>query len=114
MATMQEILTLLAAGYSREEINAMQTDEPAPAPLPAPAPDPAPETAPQPDPAPVQTPQPDPQQNPFAALERKFDSMIAALQLQNQHRDENPSAPAMTGKTILAEIINPKSGGNHQ
>lgn len=110
MATMQEILTLLAAGYSRAEIDAMQTGELTPAPAPVPEADPAPAPAPQPEPAPA--PQPDPAPaDPLTALNQRFDQMIAALQLQNQHRDELQPAPQMTAKSILAEIINPKSGG---
>lgn len=53
--TMQEILTLVAAGYTKEDIDKMtleSSDAPAPTPDPAPA-DPAPAPAPVPDPAPA-------------------------------------------------------------
>ena len=45
----EEIIRLLDAGYSRDEILAMKEEEPAPAPDPEPTPD-DPEPAPAPDP----------------------------------------------------------------
>ena len=65
MLDAQAILTLLNAGYTKAEIDAMQAPAgttPAPAPAPAPDPAPAPAPAPVPAAAPAPTPAPAPAQ----------------------------------------------------
>lgn len=109
--TCTEILELIRAGYTKEEIDAMMKAEPEPTPAPAPAPTPAPE--PEPTPAPVPEPAPEPKQESeteklVSALGMKFDALTAALQKQNVNQIEGE--PATTTGDIIARIINPHYG----
>jgi hypothetical protein len=103
----EEIMMLVRAGYTKDEISAMQTPaDPAPA-DPAPAdPDPA-DPAPA-DPAPAD---PAPAENPdagsIAELTKAFNNMTAALQLQNINRDMMAPQPQRTAADAIAEIIMP-------
>ena len=60
----EDILTLAKAGFTAQQIAALNIVEKAPAPAPAPEPEPAPAPAPEPEPAPVpaSAPAPDPAQ----------------------------------------------------
>lgn len=98
-----EIIKLLEAGYTRDEILAMQ-EEPAPA-DPAPAdPDPAPEPAPADIAGEVMKEVKDM----FAEMKKE----LTALNIMNSRQDGDT---IKTGEDILANIINPtrtKNGGN--
>lgn len=91
----EEIIKLLDAGYSRDEILAMKEE-------PAPAPDPAePEPAPEPDKAADTT----------AGIMEEVKGMFAemkkeltAMNIMNSRQD---SDEVRTGEDILASIINP-------
>ena len=71
----EEILTLVKAGFTHDEIMQIQGTAPQPAPAPAPVPDPAPvpvpaaAPAPVPAPEPVQTPAPAPVPAPAPAVQ---------------------------------------------
>ena len=118
----EDILTLAKAGFTAQQIAALNTVQQAPAPAPVAQPEPAPAPAPQPEPAPApQEPQPataqDPQPAPstndilaeISALHKDMQS--ALLQTSQQPNGGQPQ----TSEQILAQIINPtypqKEGG---
>lgn len=104
--TAQEVLKLIDAGFSADEIRGMT----APVPDPAPAPDPEPAPAPDPDPAPA--PEPDSATAQPAApswfedFVRKNNEEMAklqrALQVQNVRRAEPPPS-GKTPEQLMAE-----------
>lgn len=86
--TIDDILDLLHAGFTKEEINAMESPAPAPDPAPAPAasPEPAPEPAPAPEPTPANDPAPVPagaESAEIAALKAQIEALTAAVQKNN-------------------------------
>lgn len=98
-----EIIKLLDAGYSREEILAMK-EEPAPAPDPEPTPD-------DPEPAPA----PDPAADVMKEMKEMFAEMKKELTAMNILNSRQESDEVRTGEDVLANIINPtmrKNGGN--
>ena len=109
-----EILELVRAGYTKEEIAAMDTDKETPtdtktepaAPVTPPKedkPEPKPDNKPEPA-APVHTPTES--EKLLAALGLKLDGLTQAVQASNVNRIEGkPNAP--TTDDILAAIINP-------
>ena len=93
----EEIIKLLDAGYSREEILAMK-EEPAPT-DPAPAdPEPA-----DPEPAPA----PDPAADVMKEMKEMFAEMKKELTAMNILNSRQESDDVKTGEDILASIINP-------
>ena len=107
----EEVIKLLNAGYSRDEILAMK-DEPAPAPGPEPAPAPGPEPTPDdPEPAPA----PDPAADVMKEMKEMFAEMKKELTAMNILNSRQESDDVKTGEDVLANIINPtmrKNGGN--
>ena len=113
----EDILTLAKAGFTAQQIAALNTvqQDPAPQPEPAPAPQPEPQpaTAPAPQPEPAPAPQPAPSTNDIlaeiSALHKDMQS--ALLQTSQQPNGGQPQ----TSEQILAQIINPtypqKEGG---
>ena len=106
----EEIIKLLDAGYSRDEILAMK-EEPAPAldPKPTPA-DPEPAPA-DPEPAPA----PDPAADVMKEMKEMFAEMKKELTAINILNSRQESDDVKTGEDVLANIINPtmrKNGGN--
>ena len=98
----EEIIKLLDAGYSREEILAMKEPEPAPDPEPTPA---------DPEPAPV----PDPAADVMKEMKEMFAEMKKELTAMNILNSRQESDEVKTGEDVLANIINPtmrKNGGN--
>lgn len=90
-----EIIKLLDAGYSREEILAMKEE-------PAPAPDPEPTPA-DPEPAPA----PDPAADVMKEMKEMFAEMKKELTAMNILNSRQESDDVKTGEDILASIINP-------
>ena len=87
-----EIIKLLDAGYSREEILQMDTKEPEPAP--EPEPDPAPE------------PEPDLAESIMKEVKDMFAEMrkeLTAMNIMNSRQQDDHNEP----EDILANIINP-------
>lgn len=87
-----EIIKLLDAGYSREEILQMDAKEPEPAPEPEPEPEPAPE--------PVTT------DSIMAEVKEMFAEMrkeLTAMNIMNSRLQDDHNEP----EDILANIINP-------
>ena len=98
----EEIIKLLDAGYSREEILAMKEE-------PAPAPDPEPTDDPEPAPA------PDPAADVMKEMKEMFAEMKKELTAMNIMNSRQESDDVKTGEDVLANIINPtmkKNGGN--
>lgn len=88
-----EIIKLLDAGYSRDEILAMKEE-------PAPAPDPEPD---DPEPAPA----PDPTADVMKEMKEMFAEMKKELTAMNIMNSRQESDEVRTGEDILASIINP-------
>ena len=87
-----EIIKLLDAGYSREEILQMDAKEPEPAPEPEPEPEPAPE--------PIST------ESIMAEVKEMFAEMrkeLTAMNIMNSRLQDDHNEP----EDILANIINP-------
>ena len=89
-----EIIKLLDAGYSREEILAMK-EEPAPAPGPT-----EPEPAPTPEPADIAAGIMEEVKGMFAEMKKE----LTAMNIMNSRQD---SDEVRTEEDILASIINP-------
>lgn len=90
----EEIIKLLDAGYSRDEILAMKEE-------PAPAPDPAePEPAPDPEPADITAGIMEEVKGMFAEMKKE----LTAMNIMNSRQE---SDEVRTGEDILASIINP-------
>lgn len=102
----EEIIKLLDAGYSREEILAMK-EEPAPAPDPEPTPN-DPEPAPAREPADITAGIMEEVKGMFAEMKKE----LTAMNILNSRQE---SDDVKTGEDVLANIINPtmrKNGGN--
>lgn len=102
----EDILTLAKAGFTAQQIAALNTLSVQPAPAPTLTPAPAPTPTPAPTPAPAQTPAPAP-----APAPDPLTQILAQLQLNAVNATQQPAAQTMDD--ILAEIINPptKEGG---
>ena len=98
----EEIIKLLDAGYSREEILEMDK-EPAPEPDPAPTPEPDPAPTDTPDPAPDMTGYMDEMKKMFSDLTKE---LIASNIMRSRQDGEDPD------EDIIAKIINPKIDKN--
>ena len=96
----EEIIKLLDAGYSREEILEMDKE-------PAPEPDPAP--APEPDPAPTDNPAPD-----MAGMMEEMKTMFSDLtkELIASNIMHSRIDGEDDNEDIIAKIINPKIDKN--
>lgn len=101
-----DVILLLRAGYSRQEIDAMSED-----PQEQHQPDPGiPEAAPAPvpaEPAPAQPIQPS-QPDPYQALLQELQGMRQLIQNSNlQTAQQPPQQPKLSGDQVLANIIQP-------
>ena len=122
-----DVLALVNAGFTKDEIMALlaptpapvptPTPEPTPAPDPAPtpAPAPAPDPAPAPAPAPAPTPAPpiirtpdDASQEMFNNILNQMKALTQAVYQNNIIGSNNPLPTQRTAEDITAEIINPK------
>ena len=118
----EDIILLVKAGYTRDQIVAMQAPVPTPAPAPAPAP--APESAPEPTPAPAEPAQAAPAEPPAQPtpaepappkpqgiedlsqmLAAEFAKLNDAIVKANLQQAQQP--PQESVDDILASIINP-------
>ena len=97
----EDIILLVKAGYTRDQIAAMQ------APAPAPAPASAPEPAPEPTPAPAEPEPPKPQviEDLSQMLAAEFAKLNDAIVKANLQQAQQP--PQESVDDILASIINP-------
>ena len=108
----EDIILLVKAGYTRDQIAAMQAPAPTPAPAPEPAPAPTQEPAPAPAPTPAPTPaepqaQPKPQgiEDLSQMLAAEFSKLNDAIVKANLKQAQQP--PLESVDDILASIINP-------
>ena len=113
----EEILTLAKAGFTAQQIAALNmvgtapapiAPEPTPAPaapVAAPAPTPAPVAAPAPTPAPVAAPAPAPQGATADDILKAISGLSA--QVTTGLIQSTPQPTPATAESILAEIINP-------
>lgn len=106
----EDIILLVKAGYTRDQIAAMQAQAPTPAPTPAPAPAPtpapaqAPAPAPEPEPAPAPT-KPQGIEDLSQMLAAEFAKLNDAIVKANLQQAQQP--PQESVDDILASIINP-------
>ena len=105
----EDIILLVKAGYTRDQIAAMQAPAPTPAPAPAPAPTPAPAPAPAPTPAPApaepEPPKPQGIEDLSQMLAAEFAKLNDAIVKANLQQAQQP--PQESVDDILASIINP-------
>ena len=116
--TYTEILELIRAGFTKEEINAMMKD-PEPERIPEkdpenkePTPVPSPDTAPSGDPEPKPTPVPDKKEPTeteklLSALGMQITTLTNAIHAANVAGAEGKTPAEETPETIIARIINP-------
>ena len=99
----EDIILLVKAGYTRDQIAAMQ----APAPTPALTPEPAPAPAPEPTPAPAEPEPHKPQgiEDLSQMLAAEFAKLNDAIVKANLQQAKQP--PQESVDEILASIINP-------
>lgn len=95
----EDIILLVKAGYTRDQIAAMQ------APAPTPAPEPAPAPAPEPTPAPAPTPAVQGINDLSQMLAAEFAKLNDAIVKANLQQAQQP--PQESVDDILASIINP-------
>ena len=99
----EDIILLVKAGYTRDQIAAMQA--PAPTPAPAPAPAPAPTPAPAPAPEEPEPPKPKGIEDLSQMLATEFAKLNDAIVKANLQQAQQP--PQESVDDILASIINP-------
>ena len=99
----EDIILLVKAGYTRDQIAAMQVTEPAPTPAPEPAPTPTP--APTPAPAEPEPPKPQGIEDLSQMLASEFAKLNDAIVKANLQQAQQP--PQESVDDILASIINP-------
>ena len=112
MFTNDDILALAKAGFTAQQIAALNNvgtapasqPEPQPQPEPAPAPEQKPEPQPQPEPAPEPQPAPD-NTNAILAEISAMNKNLQSVLLQNTQQP-NGGQPE-TSEAILARVINP-------
>lgn len=107
---MQDILRLVQAGYTKEDIDRMEAPvtDPAPAPAPAPAADPEPAPAADPTPAPTPAPAADPEPT-MKDLMMSIAKLTSAIQANAIASSVIPGGPGQgpTAEDAIAEIIRP-------
>lgn len=102
----EDIILLVKAGYTRDQIAAMQAPAPTPAPEPTPAPTPAPAPAPAPEPEPAPAPtKPQGIEDLSQMLAAEFAKLNDAIVKANLQQAQQP--PQESVDDILASIINP-------
>lgn len=93
------LLTLIEAGYTKEEIAGLefdQTNEPEPEPAKN-------ENEPAPQPEPIQAPNADM----LSVLVSKFDDLTKAIQINNIRNSENKQVEQTPPEELLASIVKP-------
>lgn len=106
---LNDIITLVRAGYTKEEISAMQSLPTEPAAGPAEVtPDPQPDPQPVPEEnAPAQAPAPAQEPGNYEKMEALLNKLINITQGQNINANMAPTVPTRTSQDILADVIAP-------
>ena len=102
---LEDVMALVRAGYTKDEISAMTAPEPAPAPAPEPAPAPAPEPAAAPAPEPVAAPAPQ-----LSQTEALLREILGAVQMGNINKATTEPPVEKGADVVTARIINPNYG----
>lgn len=106
----EDILTLAKAGFTAQQIAALNMVGTAPAPEPEPVPAPAPEPVPAPEPAPAPAPEPAPAAPQGATVDDVLKSVKdLTATFQNGFIMGAQQPKPVTAEDILANIINPPS-----
>ena len=108
--TINEIMKLLDAGYTKEEIAALEAPEPEVKTDPEPAPEPEVKTDPEPAPEVKPAPAEDQTGNRLDALEKSIASLIKTIQVSNVNNKNIPTLPSDSTKIVddaMASIIRP-------
>ncbi len=104
--TIDEILKLGAMGYTKEDIEAMNSGQAEPEPA---------QTEPEPEPAkePEQAKDPEPQKEPdmMAFIVSEFEKMRKDIQQMNITKSNLPQDTGKTAEQVLAELIAPPQKG---
>ena len=107
--TVNEIMKLLDAGYTKEEISALEAPAPEAKPEPVPAPEAKPEAKPdakaEPTPAPEAKPEAEPTLADVLKQMAKLTATIQANALAETRINGQPKAP--TAEDMIAQIIRP-------
>ena len=108
----EDILTLAKAGFTAQQIAALNQVGASPLPAPAPAPAPTPAPAPAPTPAPAPEPAPAPAPTPAPAPGATVDDVLKSVKdltatFQNGFLLNTQQPKPVTAEDILANIINP-------
>ena len=90
---LEDVMALVHAGYTKDEISAMSAPEPAPAPAPEPAPEPAADPAPQ-----------------FSRTEALLREILGAVQMGNINKATTEPPVEKGADAVTARIINPNYG----
>ena len=111
--TYQELMKLVNAGFTKQEILAITGQlnaEPKPEPVKAPKP----ELEKAPDPEPVKAPEPQPDQNQAAIdkLTEQVTKLTTLVQRSNILASEQPEIKQQSAEDIIASIIFPSFKGN--
>lgn len=102
---LEDVMALVRAGYTKDEISAMTAPEPAAAPAPEPAPAPAPEPAVAPAPEPVADPAPQ-----FSRTEALLREILGAVQMGNINKATIEPPVEKGADVVTARLINPNYG----
>lgn len=102
---LEDVMALVRAGYTKDEISAMTAPEPAAAPAPEPAPAPAPEPAVAPAPEPVADPAPQ-----FSRTEALLREILGAVQMGNINKAAIEPPVEKGADVVTARLINPNYG----
>ena len=86
---LEDLMALVRAGYTKDEISAMTAPEPAPAPAPEPAPEPAPQ---------------------FSRTEALLREILGAVQMGNINNATTEPPVEKGADVVTARIINPNYG----
>lgn len=110
---LEDLMALVRAGYTKDEISAMTAPEPAAAPTPEPAAAPAPEpaaasasepaAAPAPEPAAASAPQ-------FSRTEALLREILGAVQMGNINKATTEPPVEKGADVVTARLINPNYG----
>lgn len=105
----EELLKLVNAGFTKQEIMAMfgTATDLAPEPEPAPAPEPEPAPALEPEPEPAVAPAPDPAAEAIAKLTQQVSNLTSIVQRSNLLMSEQPVIKDTKPEDIIASIIYP-------
>ena len=114
---LEDVMALVRAGYTKDEISAMTAPEPAPAPAPEPAPTRAPEPVPEPAPTPAPEPVPEPAPAPAVAsapqvsqTEALLREILGAVQMGNINKATTEPPVEKGADVVTARISNPNYG----